>query len=363
MSAWAIVEHEAPLQKIEREDLVPEGTEVVLDVEYAGVCHSDVHFWHGYYDMGGGRRLNMSERGVKLPRAPGHEIVGRVSRVGPLVRDVRVGEMKIVYPWLGCNDCARCRDGEENLCSKPHGIGILHDGGFGDEVMVPHPKYLVDVQGIDPAFASTLACSGITVYSAIRKIQPMPPDDPVVLIGAGGLGLQAISILRALGHRRIISVDLNDEKRAAALEMGASEAIDGAAEGLAERIMATAGGLVGAVIDFVNIGSTAEAGMECLAKGGKLVLVGVGGGQIVLSSVGMIYRPRSIMGTVTGTVKELQELADLARSGAIQPIPIVLMEKDQANEALGLLGGGKVRGRIVLRSRQAATGGDRAVGP
>ena len=348
MGAWAVVESNAPLQRIEREPLVPLGTEVVVEVTHAGVCHSDLHFWHGYYDLGGGRRLNLAERGVTLPRAPGHEIVGRVARLGPDARGVAVGDLCIVYPWLGCGECEVCRAGDDNLCTKPHAIGVLHDGGFGDEVSVPHPRFLVPVGDIDPAFAATLACSGITVYSAIRKVQPIGPDDPVVLFGAGGLGLQAVSMLRALDHRNIVSVDLGADKREAALQMGARVAIDGAPDGLLERIMTATGGPVKAVIDFVNVGATASVGLECLAKSGRLVLVGVGGGQIELSLAGLIFRPRTIQGTVVGNPRDLRDVAALAREGRLKPIPVTRMPKSQATEALRLLEAGRVRGRIVL---------------
>jgi alcohol dehydrogenase/propanol-preferring alcohol dehydrogenase len=350
MGAWAVVESNAPLQRVEREPLVPSGSEVVLSVTHAGVCHSDLHFWHGYYDLGGGRRLNLSERGVTLPRAPGHEIVGRVTKLGPDAHGVGVGDLCIVYPWLGCGSCDRCTAGDDQLCAKPHAIGVLHDGGFGDEVSVPHPRFLVPVGDIDPAFAATLACSGITVYSAIRKVQPLAPDSPIVLFGAGGLGLQAVSMLRALGHRAIVSVDIAADKRDAALLMGASAAVDGAADGLLERIMAATGGPVMAAIDFVNTGGTASVGLECLAKAGKLVLVGVGGGQIELSLAGLIFRPRTIQGTVTGNPQDLREVAALAREGRLKPIPLVLMPKAHATEALRMLEAGRVRGRIVLTS-------------
>lgn len=348
MAAWAVIENGAPLARIERAPLEPQGAEVVLDVTHAGVCHSDLHFWKGWYDLGGGKRLNLVDRGVQLPRAPGHEVVGRVAKLGPEAEGVSVGDLRIVFPWLGCGQCERCRGGDDNLCDKPNAIGVKQDGGFGDQVKVPHARFLVDPGTVDPAFAATLACSGVTVYSAIRKIQPIGADEPVVLIGAGGLGLQAVSMLRALGHRNIVSVDIGADKRAAALEMGARAAVDGAADGLVPRIMEVTGGPVKAVIDFVNIGATAAAGLECLSKAGKLVLVGVGGGQIELSLAGLIFRPRSIEGTVTGNPQDLRDVAALAREGKLRPIPVTRLPKAQANEALAMLHDGRVRGRMVL---------------
>lgn len=348
MGAWVVVKHGEPLEHIERPQREPQGTEVVLEVTHAGVCHSDLHFWKGYYDMGGGKLMRLAERGVQLPRAPGHEIVGRVTKLGPQASGVAVGDLRIVFPWLGCGECARCQAGEDNLCNKPHAIGVLEDGGFGDQVVVPHARFLVDPGTIDPAYAATLACSGITVYSAIRKLPPLQPDEPVVLFGAGGLGLAAIAMLRALDHRAIISVDISADKRAAALEMGASLVVDGSATDLAAAIQQAAGGQVKAVVDFVNVSSTAQVGLECLAKSGKLVLVGVGGGELVISLASLIFRPRTIQGTVTGNPQDLRDVVALARSGKLRPIPVSVMPRNQANAALEKLEAGQVRGRLVL---------------
>jgi alcohol dehydrogenase, propanol-preferring len=348
MSIWAVVENGAPLQRINRSAREPVGTEVLLDVTHAGVCHSDLHFWKGSYDMGGGKFMKLTDRGVQLPRAPGHEVVGRVAKLGPEAQGVAVGDLRIVFPWLGCGTCEVCASGHDNLCLKPNSIGVLQDGGFGEQVMVPHARFLVDPGNVDPAYAATLACSGITVYSAIKKVMPLGPDEPVVLFGAGGLGLAAIAMLRALDHRHIISVDIMSDKREAALEMGASHFIDGSQPGLIERIQAVAGGQVKAAIDFVNVSSTAPVGLEILAKGGKLVLVGVGGGEIMLSLAGMIFRPRTIQGSATGNPQDLRDVTALARSGKLKPIPVQLMRKDQVNEALHLLHEGRVKGRLVL---------------
>lgn len=348
MKAWAVVEHREPLQKIEIESRPPVGTEVVLSVSHCGVCHSDLHFWDGEYNLGAGRKMKLSERGVTLPRAIGHEVVGTVIAVGPQAEGVEVGDRRIVYPWIGCGTCEACQAEEDNLCERQSSIGVVRHGGFGEEVTVPHPRYLVDLGGIDPALAATFACSGITVYSAIAKLGPLAPDKPVALVGAGGLGLQAIQMLKALGHDAIVSIDVNPEKRRAAVASGASAAIDGADPELTARVIEAAGGRLAGAIDFVNSERTAAPMLDALAKGGRLVLVGVAGGELPLSLSTLIFRPRSIIGSNTGNLADLRAVVELARQGRLKPLPLTLMPKDSVNQALSLLHDGKVTGRIVL---------------
>ena len=350
MKVWAVVRNKQPLECIEMPDPVPTGSEVVLDVTRCGVCHSDLHFWHGSYNLGGGKVMSLRDRGVTLPRAPGHEMTGRVVACGPDARGVAAGDERIVYPWIGCGHCARCAAGEDNLCLAQRSLGVLENGGFGSRVKVPHPRYLVAYDGIDPSLAATYACSGITVYSAIRKVMPLAPDEPVLLIGAGGLGLAAIAMLKALGHRRIVSLDISAAKLRAAAQAGATETVEGGGSDVVARIQAMAGGPVSAAIDFVNTSETARTGMDALAKGGRLVLVGVAGGEITLSLATMIFRAQGVLGSNTGTVADLRDVVALAQSGKLASTPVQEFPKDAANDALMKLEHGEITGRAVLVS-------------
>ena len=348
MRRWSVVEHGMPLQEITTPDPVPLNSEILLEVSHCGVCHSDLHFLKGEFDLGSGQTLKITDRGAKLPCAPGHEIVGRVVATGPDATGARIGDHRIIYPWMGCGTCELCSTDQENLCYQSRSIGTIQDGGFGSHLIVPNASYLFAFDGIDPALASTFACSGLTVYSAIRKLQPLPPTKPVLLVGAGGLGLAAIAMLRALGHQRIFSADIQAEKRKGALAAGAEKAFDPSAPDAVSEITAAAGGPLAFAIDFVNLRSTVTMAMECLAKNGKLVLVGVGGGDYSLSLAGMIFRPRSIIGTITGSRQDLRDVIALTQSGKLAPVPITCMPKDSANEALDRLHLGHVHGRLVL---------------
>jgi alcohol dehydrogenase, propanol-preferring len=269
-------------------------------------------------------------------------------RWGRTAKGVKVGERRIVFPWIGCGQCDRCEAGEDNMCTRQSSIGVVRHGGFSSHVLVPHWKYLVDPGDLDPAVAATYACSGITVLSAIRKLGSMRPDSAALLIGAGGLGHSAIAMLRALGHRNIVVVDVDENKRAAVMEAGATAFVDGKVENLAAEIVKCAGGSVLYAIDFVNNTKTANAAFNSLGKGGKLVLIGLGGGELDIPLASMVFLPRNVMGSSTGTLQDLKDVVELANSGKLKPIPVDHMHRDQANEALNRLRAGRVTGRVVL---------------
>lgn len=346
MKAWAVVAHHAPLECVELPDPEPTGTEIVVEVTHCGVCHSDLHLWKGGYDLGGGRMLSVKDRGLELPAAPGHEIVGRVARLGPDASGAAIGDMRLVYPWIGCGHCTRCRAEEDNYCTGQRSLGVSVNGGFGRLVKVPHSRYLIPFDGIDPALAATYACSGLTAYAAIQKAMPMEPDETIALIGAGGLGLAAVAMLRALGHTAILVVDPSADRRAAALGMGASIAVDGSGTDVAARILGAAQPKT--VLDFVGSDATAGTAMAVLPKGGRLVLIGIGGGELTLSVAGTIFRAQTVQGSLTGTIAELRAVIALARDGKLASIPIHTMPKHEANAAIDALEEGRVTGRIVL---------------
>jgi propanol-preferring alcohol dehydrogenase len=354
MRAWAVVENGKPLQEIELPTPEPKGTEVLLEVTHCGVCHSDLHIWEGYYDLGGGQKMSLADRGVTLPLAMGHEIVGRVVKLGPDAKGVKVGDLRIVFPWLGCGTCATCLAEDDNMCTvASRSLGVHQNGGYGTHVVAPHPRHLVDPGTLDHAVAATYACSGITVFAAIKKAMATPgysPTEAIVLVGAGGLGLNAIAVLKALKHKNIISVDISAEKRAAALEAGATKVVDGGDGGVTARITEAAGGPVLAIVDLVNGTATARFAFDALRKGGKLVQVGLFGGELMLPLPIMAIRALTVQGSYVGNPKELRELVALAQSGELQALPVETVPQRDADAALMRLRDGKVIGRLVLKA-------------
>ncbi len=353
MRAWAVIENGKPLQEIELPTPEPTGTEVLLEVTHCGVCHSDLHIWEGFYDLGSGRQMSLKDRGVVLPLAMGHEIVGRVAKLGPDAQGVKLGDLRIVFPWVGCGECAICLAEDDNMCPQARSLGVFRNGGYATHVVAPHSRHLVDPGSIEPAIAATYACSGLTVYSAIRKVLPLPPDTPVVLVGAGGLGLAAIAVLKALGHERIVSVDVGADKLEAARAAGATDTVDASKGDATAAIIAACGGPAGAIIDLVNGTATARFAFDALGKGGKLVQVGLFGGELTLALPLMAMRALTVQGSYVGNPKELRELVALAQGGKVPSIPVTTMPQFSADEALMRLKAGKVTGRIVLRAEAA----------
>src|ERR1019366_6891671 len=273
-----------PMQFAERIDPKPAGSEVLLKVLAAGVCHSDLHIWEGFYDLGHGKKLLLQERGVKLPLTMGHENVGDVVALGPKARGVKVGDKRLVYPWIGCGACAVCKRGDEQLCMSPRFLGVYRDGGYATHLLVPHPRYLVPYgKTMKPEQAAPLACSGLTAYGALKKLGSVVKTEPVVGFGAGGLGLICISILKALKGQGAIVVDIDPVKREAAKRQGALATIDPNAPDALAQVQNAAKGPVWAAIDFVGNTQTAQFAVDSLVKGGKLIVVGLFGGDITLS--------------------------------------------------------------------------------
>jgi D-arabinose 1-dehydrogenase-like Zn-dependent alcohol dehydrogenase len=350
MLSYEIVEWGGALAPAERATPVPTGTEVLVRVKCCGVCHSDVHIRDGYFDLGGGRKFMMGDRGMKLPLTMGHETYGTVIAAGPDAGTVPIGAERIVYPWIGCGKCARCLEGDDNLCANMQSIGIQRPGGYADHVIVPHPKYLVDPQGVDPAIAATLACSGITTYSAVGKLMPFAPEDWILVLGAGGLGLLCLSVLRAMDHKNIVSVDIDPKKFAAAKAAGAAETLDARDEGALKQLQKIAGGNVYGALDFVGSTETAKLGIAALRKGGRYVVVGLFGGEIQMGIVPLAQRAITIEGSYVGNLSDLKDMVALASSRKLAPIPIERRPMAEVDRALSELKAGKIVGRVVVEA-------------
>jgi alcohol dehydrogenase/propanol-preferring alcohol dehydrogenase len=354
MRSFKVADFNAPLKEVEQPTPQPLGTQVLIKVKAAGVCHSDLHIWEGGYDLGHGRKpLSLKDRGVSLPLTMGHETVGEILAFGPDVTEadkhgLKIGDIALAYPWLGCGKCKTCLDGDENMCVvKPSALGVYCDGGYADHMTVPHPKYLLNLKGLDPVTAAPYACSGVTTYSALKKVESAF-NTPIVIIGAGGLGLMALSLLKAMGGRGAIVVDIDPRKREAAAQAGALAIVDGGAADALEQLIKAAGEPIRAAIDLVGNAKTAQLGFDCLTKGGKLVMVGLFGGGAPWALPLIPIKAVTIQGSYVGNLRETEELLDLVRTKKVAPIPVTPLPLAKANEALVDLQKGRLVGRAVL---------------
>src|ERR671915_26130 len=309
MKSAKIIEINQPLQIYESKTPKPKGSQVLVKVQSSGVCHSDIHLWEGGYEGPQGQFLKTTDRGVKYPLTPGHEIAGIIDSLGEQTEGFAKNEKVLVYPWIGDGLCPACRIGEENLCDKPRSLGIYNDGGYADYVLVPSYKYLVKLgDEIDTDVSAPLSCSALTAYGAVKNGN-LKPNDNVVIVGTGGLGLMAIQLAKAITGSRIIALDRDDEKLKAAKKNGADNTINSKKEDPIKAVMELTDKLgADAVLDFVNASKTVETDMQFLRRRAKLVLVGLFGGELKLSLVSMPTRAYRLIGSYTGTLSEMIEL-------------------------------------------------------
>ena len=335
-----------PLAQVLRETPAPQGSEVIVKVASCGVCHSDVHLHDGYFDLGDGNKLDMT-RTLQPPRTLGHEIAGTVVAVGPDATGASVGDRRVVFPWIGCGKCSLCLAGNEHLCNAPRALGIHRDGGFADHVVVPHPKYLLEFDPLPEDQACTYACSGLTAYGALKKVAPLTATDPLLIIGAGGVGLSGIRLARQMFEAPPIVAEIDKGKWDIAREAGAGEIIDPSADGALRALMKATGG-VAAGIDFVGAASTFAFGFGSLRKAGKLVCVGLFGGSTPVVPAMVSMKAVSITGSYVGSLREMHELMAIARTGKLPNLPLTTQPLATASQALEDLKAGRIRGRTIL---------------
>ncbi|WP_369031942.1 MULTISPECIES: alcohol dehydrogenase catalytic domain-containing protein [Streptomyces] len=326
---------------------VPTGEEVLIRVEAAGVCRSDLHV--------------IDARDGALPyRTPftlGHEVAGRVAERGPGAIGPAVGERVVVYgPW-GCGSCARCAAGAENYCDRRTaldadrtgtGAGLGRDGGMADLLLVPSGRLLVPVGELAAVQAAPLSDAGLTAYHAVAGVRRAIDDGAsVVVIGVGGLGHLAVQILRATTTARVLAVDVREEALALADACGAHFGTllrPGSAAVLRGR---TGGVGAVAVLDFVGSRSSLDLAIGVLRAGGELSVVGSGGGELSVRKPGVLPPGTRISLPFWGTLPELEQVVALAREGVLK-VEVERFGLSRALEAIEGLRSGGVRGRAVL---------------
>lgn len=347
-SSYDLVEFGQPLQHREHPLPTPEGMQVLVRIKRAGVCHSDIHISEGFFDLGEEGRLRMVDRGMQLPVTLGHEIAGEVVAAGDEADPALVGKPVLVFPWIGCGECLACREERTNDCMKMRMLGIIQNGGYATHVLVEDQKFLVDADGLDLDTATPHTCSGVTVYSALKKLGSLPEGEWLAVMGAGGLGLNGIAIARAMGHERIVAVDIDAAKLEAATGMGATATLDAMRDDALEALRSMTDNRLLGVLDTVGTPSTSRLAVHALVKTGRYLVVGLHGGDFKMPLPWLPQKALTVRGSHVGSASELRELIDLVRAGRVKEIPVTLRPLSAVNEALTDLKAGRVTGRIVL---------------
>jgi propanol-preferring alcohol dehydrogenase len=329
----------APREELRLEELPrpePSGTQVLVRVAGAGVCHTDLHIVDG------------TQTRVELPRTLGHEIAGHVEAWGAeaQARHGRLGQGDpvLVFGGWGCGACRECARGQDQRCDRSRSPGFQEDGGYADYVLVPSPRYLIGLGRVDPVRAAPLADAGVTPYRAVRRAAEwLVPGARVLLIGFGGLGQFALQFLRMKPDLTVAVRELSPDKLALADAAGADLGLLGGDESL---VALGLGAAADVVFDFVGDDESLSYAVRNVAPGGLVTLVGEAGGthQFGFDVVPVETR---LTTSAWGSLDDLRAVVKLAARGRlrweVETLPLA-----EAAEAHRRLAAGEVKGRLVL---------------
>src|SRR5712671_4804926 len=333
-STYKAVEVSAPniLKVVERPIPAPGPGQVRIRVEACGICHTDAATVTGTYP------------GLKLPRVPGHEVVGRIEALGAGVSKWKIGQ-RVGIGFFGGEDgtCEPCRRGDIVNCLNAVIPGVTIDGGYA-EVMIAEARGISSIpDDLSSAEAAPLLCAGITTYNALRNAG-LRGGDLVAVQGIGGLGHLGVQFARHKGFRTV-AIGRGREKEKLAKDLGAHLYIDAAAEDAAAVLQRMGGAR--AILATGTSGGAMGPLVSGLAAHGKLIVVGVPQDEIKLNAFPLVFGGRSIYGTLTGTPIDAEDTLAFSVLENIRPM-IETFPLEQAVDAYARMMEGKARFRVVL---------------
>lgn len=367
MQCMVVTDFGQPLERQTFALPTPKGREIVVQTLFAGVCHSDCHLHAGFFNLGEGKKM-----AVPFPRpfTLGHEIEGVVVAVGDALQgqaDQIMGKRYAVYPWIGCSlpNCVNCSSGKDYLCvgrkSQRFCDGRTLYGGYGSHILVPDPRWLVECPpSLPPGLSAIYMCSGLTAFSALKKVSGLVSTaEDILIVGMGGVGSQAVIFANALLGGWPIVVELNPEKRALAAKLGcvALDPSDPKACLKAIRQASPGGRGVMGAIDFVGMEPTFKTCYAGIRKGGTAVVVGLFGMTVNLSMYEMILNEKSVVTSFCGAFDLCTEMMNLVKSKKMVLPEHEFRSITEANSALEQVEAGKAMGRIILRHDWTPTPG------
>ncbi len=339
MKALVLREFSRPMTLENVDDPTPGPHDLVLKVTACGVCGTDLKITSG----------SLPPSIITLPHILGHEIAGMVVAKGSEVRNVSLGQKGIVYFLVGCRECEMCRTGRENLCGSIKRLGFELAGGYGELVRIPAYNFCPYDDSLPAEQMAVLPDAVATSYRAMTANGKVRAGGYVLIVGVGGLGLHGVQIGNLLGARVIVA-DLRDESLRMARSFGAEHTINPAVQDPKEAVMEiTKGRGVDTVIENVGINETLQWSVPCLARGGKLVIVGYDPKRpFELSAIALHYNEWSVGGTRVSTKQELIDVISLVETGRIKPVIAKRFPWERADDALEELKRGETVGRTVL---------------
>ena len=337
--SYAASSAKAPLAPYRFERRDPREHDVVIDILYCGVCHSDVHTVRDEWGQG------------KYPIVPGHEIIGRVTAVGKGVTKFKVGDMAGVGCMVdSCRECASCKEDLEQFCekgatftyaSKDRHDGTVTQGGYSSQVVVDEAFTLHISDKLDPAAAAPLLCAGITTYSPLKHWK-VGKGSKVGVVGLGGLGHMALKLAHAFGAT-VVQFTTSESKRADALRLGADDVV---LSNNAEQMKAHAG-TFDFILDTVSAKHDLDVYLQMLKREGTMTLVGVPDKPAELAAGALIFGRRSLDGSLIGGIAETQEMLDFcAEHGIVSEIEKIDIQN--INEAYERMLKSDVKYRFVI---------------
>jgi alcohol dehydrogenase len=337
MKAMLLERYGEPLVPVERADPVPGYGEVLIAVRRCGICGTDLKITSGALD------------GItSVPLIPGHEMAGEVVEVGPGASRELLGTRCGVYFYLPCGDCPECRRGHENVCRTIRRLGFEKDGGYAECVVVPAYGVCPIKESVSFSVAAVATDAILTPYHALYSVAAVRPQERVLILGAGGLGLHGVQ-LAALAGARVAVCDIRPASLEAARKAGAEAAFapEELTDGMAEW---TRGAGAEVVIDGVGKSELTAESFKSLGRRGRLVVMGYDPKATVpLPALGAHYNEWQVFGTRLGTKEELLGIYDLLARGKITAAVALERPLSEANEALAALRAGGPPGRTVLQ--------------
>lgn len=307
--------------------------EALVDVEFCGVCHTDLH-------------VAKSDFGNVAGRVLGHEGIGVVKKLGEGVKSLKIGDrVSIAWFFEGCGSCEYCNTGRETLCRTVKNAGYSVDGGMAQECIVT-ADYAVKVpDGLDPAQASSITCAGVTTYAAIKAAN-LKPGQWIALYGAGGLGNLAVQYAKKVFGAHVIAIDINDDKLELAKKCGADYVLNAKNVDAPKWIQENVKGAHSAVVTAVSKLAFNNA-IDSVRAGGKVVAVGLPSETMDVSIVKCVLDGIEIIGSLVGTRKDLEEAFQFGAEGLVVPV-VETRPIEDAYEIFDRMEKGTITGRLVI---------------